>query len=477
MAVIRSEPRQDMFQIARSSPKPLGDQLVEEVGRLIDDGRLAEACRLPSVRALSRRLGVSVYTVTTAFERLQARGLIESRPGSGHFVARRRVLAAAAKVELGSAPDEDPALRFTRSTLDRQDISVPAGAGLLPAQWLEEAITPAILARFARSGAAMLPASAQGDPMLRELLADRLHRAGIPAAPRNVLITYGASHAFDLIARRLLAPGDTVLVDDPGYFVLLTQLRAHRLKLVPVPKADDGSDLSILEDMARLHRPRMFFTQTLLHNPTGLTASASNCHGILTLAERYDFLVAEDHVYTDFGAPHLVSAAQIDELRRVIYVGSFTKMLNPAIRLGFLAASDSLVPPLVDEKVLSVLTGSAIGEFVVREVLASGKYRRHVDRIRERLAKARALATGLLNDAGVAVRDPPHGGLFLWARLPAGIDAGILAADARRAGILLAPGSMFSLTERGNGYLRFNAVYASDPRLLQFLAQRCRLAV
>jgi DNA-binding transcriptional MocR family regulator len=465
-----------MFQIVRSSPKPLGDQLVDEVGRLIDQGRLTESSRLPSVRDLARRLGVSVYTVTTAFERLQARGLIESRPGSGHFVARRRVQEANPKVELGFPPTDDPILRFARSTLDRKDVAVPAGAGLLPPQWLEDVISPSALSRFWRSGGVGVPAPAQGDPVLRDLLAERLRRAAVPAAARSVLITFGASHAFDLIARRLLSPGDTVLVDDPGYFVLLTQLKAHRLNLVPVPKVADGSDLGVLEDMARLHRPRMFFTQTLLHNPTGITASASNCHGILSLAERYDFLIAEDHVYTDFGPPHLVSLAQIDELRRVIYIGSFTKVLSPAIRLGFLAASDNLVPPLIDEKILSVLTGSALGEVVVREVLASGKYRRHLDRLRDRLAKARANSTGLLQAAGLEVTNPPEGGLFLWSRLPAGLDADALAVEARRAGILLAPGSMFSLATPRNGHLRFNAAYANDSRLLEFMAARCRLS-
>jgi len=465
-----------MFQIVRSSPKPLGDQLVDEVGRLIDSGRLTEASRLPSVRDLARRLGVSVYTVTTAFERLQARGLIESRPGSGHYVARRLLSEASPKVELGFPPSTDPALRFARSTLDPQSIAVPAGAGLLPPQWLEDVISPPALSRFWRNGGVGISAPAQGDPALRDLLVERLRRAAIPAASRGVLITFGASHAFDLIARRLLSPGDTVLVDDPGYFVLLTQLKAHRLNLVPVPKVADGSDLGVLEDMARLHRPRMFFTQTLLHNPTGITASASNCHGILSLAERYDFLIAEDHVYTDFGPPHLVSLAQIDELRRVIYVGSFTKVLSPAIRLGFLAASDELVPSLVDQKILSVLSGAALVEFVVREVLASGKYRRHLDRLRNRLAKARAISTGLLQAAGLEVTNPSEGGLFLWAALPAGLDADELAIEAQRAGILLAPGSMFSLTTRGSGRLRFNAAHASDPRLLEFLAERCQVA-
>jgi DNA-binding transcriptional MocR family regulator len=463
-----------VFQVVKNSAKPLGDQLVEDVGRAIESGRLPEGARLPSVRQLARRASVSAYTVATAFERLHARGLIESRPGSGHFVARRRRQQVTAAVELGPPPNVNPALDFARRTLDQSTITVPAGSGFLPASWFADAIPPSTLSKFKNSGAAAMPPPVQGDHLLRELLVERMHLSGVPATARNVMVTFGASQAFDLIARSLLSPGDTVLVDDPGYFVLTTQLKAYRLNLVPVPKCAEGSDLDALEELATLHQPRMFFTQTLLHNPTGITASAANCHGILKLADKYNFLIAEDHVYTDLAPPHLVSLAQIDELRRVIYVGSFTKVLCPGIRIGFVAAPEALMPQLLDAKILSVLSGSALDEFVVREVLASGKYRKHVEHLRDRITKARAITSVLLRDAGLRVDSPAHGGLFLWCQLPAAVDMDHLLAEARKAGILLALGSMFSLTARSDSYLRFNAVYGSDPSLIRVLTTCCR---
>ena len=462
-----------MFQIVKSSPKPLGDQLVDEMSRLIETGRLSEGSRLPSVRDLARRAGVSPYTVTTTFERLQALGLIEPRRGSGHFVARRRKPPVTAAVELGPPPNPDPAVGFALTAFASSDGVVPAGSGVLPSGWFEEAIPAATYAKVRRAAAAAVTAPPQGDPSLRELLVERLHRRAVPATAANIVVTMGATHGFELLARSLLAPGDTVFVDDPGYFVLPTQLKAHRLNVVPVPKCADGTDLASLEELARQHRPRMFFTQTLLHNPTGLSSSAANCHGILKLADKFDFLVAEDHIFSDLGASTLVSLAQIDELRRVFYVGSFTKVLCPGVRIGFLAAPAAYVPGIVEQKVLTVLCGSALDECLLREVLAGGKYRKHLERLRDRLAKARGRSADVLRGAGLAIDSAPSDGWFLWARLPESVEATQLVAKARKGGILLAHGSLFSLTGGSQSYLRFNAAYADDPRLLQFLEEHC----
>jgi DNA-binding transcriptional MocR family regulator len=465
-----------VFDVVRKSAIPLGDQLVERVIGLIESGRLPEGSRLPSVRQLARRIGVSVYTVTSAFERLSAKGLIDARAGAGYFVAPVRSRRAMSRVELAPLPSSDPILGFTRNAIEQDEISVPAGSGFLPASWLADAVPSSILSRVVKAGVLTESAATQGDAALRELLAERLRMAALPVAARSIVVTFGASHAFDLIARTLLKPNDSVMVDDPGYFVLPVQLRSHGVHPIPVARGAEGVDLEALESVARLHRPRMLFTQTVLHNPTGTSATAANCHGILTLAEKYNFVVVEDHVYTDLAPRPVVSLAQIDELKRVLYVGSFTKVLGAGLRIGFIAAPEALVPRLVDSKILGVLSGSALDEFVLRELLASGKYRKHTERLRDRLAKARAAATNALHRAGMTIERSAADGLFLWCRLPAGVDSERLSADARAAGILLAKGAMFSISGQGAAYLRINVAYGSDPTLTQFLESRCAAA-
>jgi DNA-binding transcriptional MocR family regulator len=464
-----------MFQVVRSSPVPLADQLVEGLSTLILTGRLTPGARLPSVRSLARRAGVSPFTVTAAFERLLARGLIESRRGSGHFVASNRRALSMQEVEQGPPPQADAAIRFTHSAFDARNIVVAAGSGFVPSSWYDDAFSAAVLSRAMRE-AATVAASPQGDGELRELLAERLHLSGVPVAARNIVVTAGASQAFDLIARRLLSPGDKVLVEDPGYFVLPTQLKARGLQIVPVFRSGDGPDLAKLEEAARLHRPRMFFTQSLVHNPTGTSASPANCHAVLSLAERYGFLIVEDHAYTDLSSTHDVSLAQIDELRSVLYVGSYSKVLSPGMRVGFVAVPEALVAPLVEAKIVSVLSGSAVCERILREILAGGTYRKHLQRLRDRLARARSIAIQRLSEAGVVIDQPPAAGMFLWSRLPAALDADALSVEARAGGILLAPGPMFSTTGIYRQHLRINAAYAADPILINFLSERCPIA-
>jgi len=462
-----------VFSVIRKSAVPLGDQLVERVSELIESGRLPEGSRLPSVRDLARRVGVSVYTVTSAFERLSAKGLIDARPGAGYFVAPLRSRTMLSRVELAPLASSDPVLGFARHAIEQDNISVPAGSGFFPASWLADAVPSSIFSKVARSGVLTESAPVQGDADLRELLAERLRLGALPVAARNIIVTFGASHAFDLISRTLLKANDTVLIDDPGYFVLASQLRAHGAQLVPVPRTTEGVDLEALESAVRLHRPRMFFTQTVLHNPTGTSSTAANCHGILTLAEKYNFVVVEDHIYTDLSPRPPISLAQIDELKRVLYVGSFTKVLGPGMRIGFIAAPDGLVPQLIDSKILGVMSGSALDEFVLRELLASGKYRKHTERVRDRLAKARAASSTALRRAGMQFESTGTDGIFLWCRLPSHVHPEQLFVEARAAGILLAKGSLFSISGQSNEYVRINAAYGSEPALTHFLGMRC----
>lgn len=460
-----------MIELARSSPVPLGEQIVDRLARLIESRQLAEGMRLPSVRQLARKLKVGVFTVVTAYDRLVARGLIEARQGSGFFVAPRPNLPAPVEIEQAGAPDT--VLGLAQQALEVDRLAVPAGSGFLPPAWLADAVTPAILARVARHAAGLFrPSPPQGEAGLREQLADRLRHKGIQAASGQILVTFGASQAFDLLARALLVPGDAVLVEDPGYFVLFAQLARHGLKLLPVPRLVDGPDLDAVETLCRLHRPRLMFTQTLLHNPTGSNTSPAKCHRLLGLAEKHGFLIVEDDVYGDFAPDQALRLAQIDEFQSVIHVGGFSKALGPGLRVGFVAAAPAIIRQLMEQKILSVLSGALLPELVVAEVLRSGRFRRHAEQLRRRLAKAQGLARKALTAAGITFDEQAGAGLFLWGRVPDRTDVGALVRSAREQGILLAAGRLFSPGGGCATHLRFNVVHAADPTLSAFLRPR-----
>lgn len=467
-----------MFELSRQSSVPLVDQIVERVTKLVRHGQLPDGARVPSIRKLAKLLQVSPFTVVDAYDRLVARGVIESRAGRGFFVARRAAAPALPVIEALTDPGTD-AIALARAALSHPGEIIAAGSGFLPAAWYAEALPANVLARIthARRPQAWWPSAPQGLGELREQLATRLAQKGIAVGPANIVTTFGASQAFDLLARILFAPGDSVLVEDPGYFVLFEQLRAHHVRLVPVPRRSNGPDIEALEAACRAHRPRAFFVQTLLHNPSGTNAEPAICHRVLTLAETYGFAVIEDDVYGDLYSGPCVRLAQIDGLRHVIYVGSFTKLIGPSLRLGFVAADARIVAQLVERKVLSVLCGSALLEAVASEVLDSGRFLRHTEAVRSRLARMRADARTALDSAGIAFDDDAGAeGLYLWGRVPDGLDVDALTRRALEHSILLAKGSLFSCTRNCTQRLRFNVAHSAAPELVRFLSDAVRAA-
>jgi DNA-binding transcriptional MocR family regulator len=466
-----------MFELTRGSPVPLVDQICERVTQLVRDGRLPAGARLPSIRRLARQVGASPFTVVDAYDRLVARGMIEARAGRGFFVTRRLLAAPLAAIEALPELGSD-ALELARLCLAQHGDVIAAGSGFLPESWLLEAGSAGVLTRLSRRGRGRpwLPCPPEGLAELREQIAARLVLHGIAARAANIVTTYGASHAFDLLARILLSPGDAVLVEDPGYFVLFEQLRGHHVRLIPVPRLDDGPDLAALEAACRAHRPRAFFMQTLLHNPTGLSADPAHCHRILSLAEQYGLTIIEDDVYGDLCSGTVVRLAQIDGLRHVVYVGSYTKLIGPALRVGFIAADQTLVGQLVRRKVLAVLSGSTLLECFVSEVLDSGRYRRHVEEVRARLARLRRDTRSALASAGIEFPAALGEGIFLWGRVPERAPVEQLVRRARDHSILLARGSLFSAAEGCGQWLRFNVAHSNSPPLVEFLRESLRAA-
>ena len=466
-----------MFELIRNSEVPLVDQICERISQLVRHGQLTPGTRLPSIRKLARQVSASPFTVVDAYDRLVARGVIESRAGRGFFVTPRRLSAPLVAIEALEDSGSE-AMALARLCLQNSADIVAAGSGFLPENWLMEATPAAVLTRLARGrlAQAWLPCPPQGLTELREQVATRLLQHGIAASAANIVTTYGASHAFDLLARMLLSPGDTVLVEDPGYFVLFEQLRSHHVRLVGVPRHADGPDLEALEAACRAHRPRAFFMQTLVHNPTGSSADPAHCHRILSLAEQFGFAVVEDDVYGDLYEGPAVRLAQIDGLRHVIYVGSYTKLIGPSLRVGFVAADAALISQLVERKVLSVLSGSTLLECFVSEVLDSGRYKHHVEQIRARLARMRRDARRALESAGIVFDGPVGEGMFLWGRIPDTVAVEELVRRARERSILLAPGALFSPTQRCGQWLRFNAAHSNSPPLMQFLRESLRAA-
>ena len=328
----------------------------------------------------------------------------------------------------------------------------------------------------ARMGGGKVRIDAQhkrGKLTARERIATVMRGQGIPVDAGRVLTTYGGTHAIDLVCRTFLKPGDAVIVEDPGYFLMFGRLRQEGLRLVPVARRHDGVDLAQFEAACREHQPRMAFLQTVLHNPTGWNSSPSNLHQLLVVAQRHGVLVAEDDVQGHFHPGHATRLAALAGLERVIYYSSFCKAISPALRVGYIAADPSLLKPLLRQKIHSVLTTAALNELVMAELLAAGRLRKHLDRLQRRLHDARGASQAMLAEAGIVFDHAGEGGLFLWGGLPPGVDVQLLVQDAFRNKILLVRGGAFRADRADDDpHVRFNAAFCRDPRVATYLRER-----
>lgn len=462
-----------MFSLDRNAPIALTDQIELRLRELITSGRLPAAARLLSIRQLASQLAVSPNTVVAAYDRLMALGLIESRGTAGYFVreARQSSLPDAAALEAG---EEQDGVWLAQQANDQRAGMLLASSGALPPSWLEDAVPAAAVQRgLARAHAGMASrCPPQGLPELRERIAMVLRGIGVAVDAGRILTTYGGTHAIDLICRAFLQPGDTVLVEDPGYFLMFERLRQTGLHIVPIQRHPDGIDLAQLEAACRSHRPRLLFIQTVLHNPTGWTSTVANLHKVLRLAEHHGFLIAEDDVQGHFHPGHATRLASLSGLDRVIYYSSFCKALSPALRIGYMAADPTLLKALMREKIYSVLTTPALNEYVMLEVLAAGRWRKHLDRLNAKLLVARHASARQLSAAGLLLDHPGEGGLFLWASVPEGVDMNQLVQDAYRNQILLVRGATFTANQQADAHIRFNVVFSQPPRLADYLRER-----
>ena len=367
---------------------------------------LAHGTRLPSVRELATKLGVSKSTVVEAYDRLAAEGVVSARRGAGFFVAG----SARTPIQNGAAPRLEPAIDpswINRHAMMGMADFVCPGAGWLPDSWVLDLGVQRALRLTARDDAQRRRQYDEplGYAPLRRLFSVRLAERAVLVDPDQVIVTDSCSQALDIVCRFLLSPGDTVVVDDPCYFNFLSLLKASRVKIVAAPMTPDGPDVETLERLDVEHRPRLYLTNAGLQNPTGATLSPSKAHRVLRLAEDHDVLILEDDTFGDFEQEPVIRLAGLDGLKRVVQVGSATKAVGAATRCGYIAARADWIGPLVDLKLTISMGNSVTGAAMLHRVLTESNYRRHLDGLRRKAADAMGLTLRNLRKHGLEAVD------------------------------------------------------------------------
>lgn len=467
----------------QSAPDAAGDggTLVERVmtgvRRRISARTLAPGARLTSIRALAATMGVSKSTVVEAYDRLAAEGVIEARRGSGFYVAGHAPPFSPAMIGPKRERAVDP-FWVSRQALEAGDGVLKPGCGWLPADWLPQDALRRTLRVLSRAPAETL--ADYGAPLglapLRQVLARRMALCGVEADPDAILLTESGTQALDLVCRLLVEPGDAVLVDDPCYFNFHALLRAHRVRIVSVPYTPSGPDTALFEQVLEAERPRLYVTNSALHNPTGATLSPVIAHRLLKLAERFGLTIVEDDILADFEPEPAPRLAAFDGLDRVIQIGSFSKSLSASVRCGYIAARRDWIEALIDLKIAASFGTGRLAAELVLGVLKDGSHRKHMESLRTRLARARSETSARLRAIGIVPWIEPRGGMFLWCALPEGLDAAGIARRLLAQDIVLAPGNVYSLSQGASGFMRFNVAQSGDPRLFSALEGALRQA-
>lgn len=444
----------------------LAQKLAGTLAEQITNGTYREGDRLPSLRESVSLFGYSKNTVINAYELLASQGLIEARHGQGFFVKQ---------APINTEPEEaQPYARamdtiwLMRQQFVREPSQSPLGEGFPPVEWLMDMRLDKFTRQIMRTGVTTLfrYGNRLGNAGLRQHLAQKLASYSIAVKPRQIVTTHGANHALDLIIRRFISAGDSVLVEDPGYYPLFGKLQLQGARMLSVPRLPDGPDIDVLERILRVEKPKLFFLQSVGHNPTGSDISPSKAHRLVTLAEEHNFILVDDDALADFKPASAIKLSALDQLKNSLYVGSFSKSISAALRVGFIAGSKEVIDELGDLKMLLHTSSSEFSERIVDVILAEGHFLRHLIRLQERLKAATEAGLQMLDEIGAEVFFRPEQSLYLWARMGHVDDARELTRQLLPKGFMIAPGHIFSPQQsRINPWTRLNVAYLNDPLL------------
>lgn len=447
------------LRIDRQALVPVVQQVVDSLVRWLRCGNVAPGTRLPPVRQIARINLLSQACVVEACERLVVKGLLVARRGTAFFVASPQAN------QLEDFSWDEGAEGKQLGQRDPWGL----GCGGLPESWRETDDLAFAIRQVSRTDMASLfnYSTPLGLPALRQQIIKRLIRLEIQAQEHEVMTTSGASQALDLIVRTLFMPGDSVVVESPGYCVLFDLLRLHRITMIEIPRNPNGPDIAALEAVLLKQRPRALFINSFHQNPTGSSLGRLVAKRLFQLANAYGVLVIEDDVYADLHTGPGVRLAALDAKRNVVYVGSYSKTLSSSLRVGFVVAPAEVISRLVSVKMISSKGASPFAESVLACLLASGAYGKLVQRQRQRINGARRLVLQMLDDADWEVFGKPSGGLFVWARSRKQ-DRAQIRAHAQRCGIQLSSSTAFSPSDETTDWLRINVAYACDQQARRF---------
>ncbi len=436
---------------------------------LIDQGTLLPGTKAPSLRSISRTHKVSITTAMAAYRLLESRGVIEARPQSGFYVRTRHadrlkppaISKPANKAVAVAVADE--VAHMLRYGADGD--YVPLGCAVPAPELLASSKLDRFLARAARVQGvnANTYAAADGDPGLRQAIAERSLRYGHSVSAQELVITNGCTEALHLALRAVSKPGDTIAIESPAYFGFFQVLRSLSLKVLELPTdSTEGVAPEPLRRALKSNKVAACVLSSSFNNPLGVRSSDERKQELLSILNKHKVVLIEDDVYGDiyFNGDRPRPFSALDNAENVIYCSSFSKTVAPGYRIGWVS-SQRYAGQILKHKFGTTLCGPTLPQLAMAEYLRSGAYDHHLRRIRAAFAEnvhrmSQAIQENFPADTRVS---RPDGGFVLWVELNKRVSAKLLFEKALEQGICIAPGNTFTAGSRYDNTIRISCGY------------------
>jgi DNA-binding transcriptional MocR family regulator len=475
--------------VDKKSSTPVYRQISQFFEDMITRGKIPEGYRLPPERKLAKTLGVNRTTVLNAYRELKESGLVGGHVGRGTAVLPPRPatewsgsavqpLRWTQLLRQQTATPWEGIIRDLHALTEVNDIIIlsmglPA-FDLIPTRLMQEALD-AIIGE--RGPEAFSCGPCEGVFGFRAALGALMGRRGVECTPDEILVTTGSQQAIDLLARVFLEPGDTVVVEEPSYFGALSVFQQAQARLLGVPTDEHGMRTDLLEPLLQRYRPKFIYTLPTFQNPSGALLSLERRKTLLELAYRFRVPIVEDDIYRDF--PYDVEPPPplkaLDPAGFVIYVSSFSKILCPGLRIGWVAAPLPVIQHLVRARQLADLHAPTLSQLLIERLLTSSALAEHVRTLREAYVRRRdAMAAALRREAPEGVSwTTPVGGFYFWCRLP-NVPQGALLTRASEEKVSYLPGMSCYLHEAPEDRIRLSFSHCPADQIHEGVARLMR---
>ena len=464
--------------IDRRSRIPLYLQIKNQIQDMISQNVIPKGIRMPPTRKLSRLLGVNRSTIVSAYNELSAEGLIESRVGSGTVVCERKSveetispvdpLMWSEKFSVSSKSIHHSIIRESVNWLSQEGV-ISLASGYSPPEYYPMEDFKKIMKRLLAENSRMLvhQSTCQGHSPLREIISQKMMLEGMSADPDELIIVSGSMQGLYFLARVLLDPGDIVVVEKPSFIGALQIFREAGARIIGIPVDEEGMRVDILENIVSQQRPKLIYTLPTYQNPTGTVLSLERRQRLLITAYKYHVGIIEDNPSSRFyyGSTPPPSLKSLDRSNHVIHLSTFSKLLFPGLRIGWLAASQHVIERITRTRQFIDIQSNTLGEYVFYEFLREDLIERHLIKLRNLYSRKRDIMISALGKycSSLMTWNKPGGGFHIWCRLNKGLSSRELLRESFYEKVTFLAGGVFFPEEvEGDQWLRLSFTYQPE---------------